>query len=323
MIMSLKKRAHVLIITPSYNRADLLPDAIESVLAQDYPYKKIVIIDDGSTDNTKEVCRKYIDAYPETVFYYYKENGGCASARNFGLNLIDDTIGYICFLDSDDKMLPGKLSREIDVLQKTSEVGFTYSDTVYYIEDKAVEIREKPAAYNKPERFVVELFLSNNVSMGAILCKSEILVGGRFDESMQFNEDSEFLQRIAIENNCIYVPNPGSWVRIHKGSKSQNRIEIYRNVLYASLKALRTYPSFYQTAPALFENRINQIKKQLFTELMLGKQWEEAEKYTSCAKERLFVKMKCSLYYHFATLMKGKMSGALLRCRILWKKIVP
>jgi glycosyltransferase involved in cell wall biosynthesis len=317
------QRPYVLVITPSYNRASLLPAAIESVLAQDYPYKKMAIIDDGSTDNTEEICRLYMNTHPQTISYYRKKNSGCASARNFGLDLMDDSIGYVCFLDSDDRMLPGKLSREINILQKNPEAGFSYSDTVYYLENKHVEIREKPAAYLDPCRFAVEHFLTNRTSSGAILYKSEILSGKRFDESMLFNEDSEFLERIAIENRCVYMPVPGAWVRIHEGSKSQDRIGINRAVLYASLKILAAYPTFYQSAPALFDGRIKQIKRQLFTEHMLDSQWEEAAKYASGVIESFFVKARFSVYYRSVAFMKRKISGAFVRYRIMWKTFIP
>jgi glycosyltransferase involved in cell wall biosynthesis len=310
-------KPYVLIITPEYNRASLLPEAIESVLAQDYPHKKMVIIDDGSTDNSRQVCRKYIDEHPQIIFYYHKENGGCASARNFGLDLIDDTIGYVCFLDSDDRMLPGKLSREIGALQQNSRAGFCYSNTVYYIEDKRLEISEKAAAYNKPDRFAIEHFLTNNASPGAILYKSATLSGKRFDESMRYNEDSEFLQRVAIENKCIYISTPGSWIRVHRGSKSQNRIDIYRGVLYASVKTLKDYPAFYQSAASLFDNRVKDIKRQLFIELILDGQWEEARQYAAGVKERYLAEFKLSGYYRLTRFLKQKASGVLLRYKII------
>src|SRR5229473_4513472 len=134
-----------LVILPTYNRASLLPTAIESVLLQDYLHKRLVIVDDGSTDDTREVCSRYLKDWPEIVSYVSKANGGCASSRNIGLQSIDEGTGYVCFLDSDDRFLPGKLSREVALLSRHAEADFSYSDSVLFEEETSREEVRKVA----------------------------------------------------------------------------------------------------------------------------------------------------------------------------------
>src|SRR2546425_12961071 len=130
---------YVLVIVPTYIRADLLPVAVESVLVQDYSHKKLIIVDDGSTDRTREVCMRYVNDRPGIISYVFKANGGCASARNVGLQSIEDEIGYVCFLDSDDRLLPGKLSREVALLSCHRDADFTCSDSVIFEEETGRE----------------------------------------------------------------------------------------------------------------------------------------------------------------------------------------
>lgn len=99
----------VTVIIPTYNRADKLPDAIESVLNQTYPNIQIIIINDGSTDNTVQALKRF-----STIEYYYKENGGQASARNLGLEHSKGSI--IATLDSDDIWYPEFLQRCVEKL---------------------------------------------------------------------------------------------------------------------------------------------------------------------------------------------------------------
>src|SRR5947207_15233453 len=87
----------VSVIIPSYNRANILGETLDSVLAQSYTEFEAIVVDDGSTDRTPDVVAEYTDP---RVRYFYKPNGGLSSARNFGLQLANGE--FIAFLDSDD-----------------------------------------------------------------------------------------------------------------------------------------------------------------------------------------------------------------------------
>ena len=107
------KNSFISVIVPTYNRADLISETIESILNQTYKYFELIIVDDGSTDNTEEVIRKFKDS---RIKYIKTDNwGGPARPRNTG---IKKTKGeYIAFCDDDDIWLPKKLEKQIRVFK--------------------------------------------------------------------------------------------------------------------------------------------------------------------------------------------------------------
>jgi glycosyltransferase involved in cell wall biosynthesis len=270
---------YIMVIATTYNRNDMLPDAIESFLAQDYPYKKLFIIDDGSTDGTRDTCLRYVQENKGTVFYYYKNNAGCASARNFGLDLVHDTVGYVCFLDSDDRLLPEKLSREIELLNRFPEADFVYSDTIVYCEKTSKERLSKAAAGGNPNKIAIRHFQTNRICSGAVLYRVSTVRTRRFDESLRYNEDSDFFQQICIEHKAIYSPSPGYWAREHEGSKSTNLVEIQKAVLYTNHKISCMYPEFYHRHSRLIERRNRKIGRMHFVALMMEHRYDEADHY--------------------------------------------
>lgn len=295
-------RAKVLVVIPTHNRARILPEAIESVLSQDYPTKRIVVVDDGSEDGTAALCREYIER--GFIEYVSKSNGGCASARNMGLQHIDSSIEYVCFLDSDDRQLPSFLNRAVALLEATPEADFCYADSVIYDEDTGRERLQRIAAAGDPGRFAIQHFLTNEAKAGSILYREETVRRRRFREDLRYNEDSEFLQRIAIECHGFYLPHAGSWVRWHQGSKSRNTLEINRAVLRASRDILAAYPSFYTANRTLADQRIRDLEKALFASLALAGQWTEAECLAKTVIERISLATRIKAYYRIRQLAR-------------------
>ncbi len=287
----------------------MLVEAVDSILQQDYPYKKIVIIDDGSTDNTKEVGNALSNQYPDVVVYKYKQNAGCSSARNMGLQYINEQIGYVCFLDSDDKFLSGKFSREVKLLQENPRASFTYSDYVLFKESRSKEEFVKVASSGNPGNFSIEHFLTNNAKSSSFLFLSSTLMSRRFREDLLYNEDSEFHQRIAIEYEGVYCSQPGCWIRDHDGSKSRNRVEIYKAVQKAAYGIIEQYPKFFHEHRKLIENRLVEIKTYLFRELLLAQKWDEASAYASTEWQRLILKMRFNYLYRMKVWL-GKISDS-------------
>lgn len=112
-----KKEPTVSVIIPSYNSAFYLLETLDSVLLQSYQDFEIILVDDGSTDNTKEVIQPYL----KYINYVYQENKGPAPARNTGIRGARGK--YIAFNDSDDSWLPQKLAIQIDYFQNHPEIG--------------------------------------------------------------------------------------------------------------------------------------------------------------------------------------------------------
>lgn len=112
----------VSIIMPAYNSANYIKDSIESVLAQTYPYWELLIIDDGSSDNTAEIVRAYTD---ERVRYLHQVNKGVAAARNYGIK--NASGRFLAFLDSDDIWLPEKLAHQLKFM-RANKICFSYTE---------------------------------------------------------------------------------------------------------------------------------------------------------------------------------------------------
>lgn len=125
----------VSVIIPTYNRAHLIGRAIQSVLNQTYREFEIIVVDDGSTDNTEEVVKSFND---ERLRYTrHEQNKGAAAARNTGIKIAGGD--YIAFQDSDDEWLPGKLEKQIKVFENaSSKVGVVYTGILRIQGDKRV-----------------------------------------------------------------------------------------------------------------------------------------------------------------------------------------
>jgi glycosyltransferase involved in cell wall biosynthesis len=106
----------VSIIIPTFNRAGIISKAIKSVLNQTYKNWELIIIDDGSVDNTKEVVKSYSSKYKNKIKYYYKKNGGVCSARNFGIQKANGE--YISLLDSDDEYKPRRIEIQLKITRR-------------------------------------------------------------------------------------------------------------------------------------------------------------------------------------------------------------
>jgi len=116
----------VSVIIPTYNRAQMLVECLESVISQTFTDYEVIVIDDGSTDDTGELVKPYLDR----IEYIKHENKGNAAARNSGLDIARGEL--IAFLDSDDLWLPGKLEREVDYLDGHPDVDMVCANGIFF-----------------------------------------------------------------------------------------------------------------------------------------------------------------------------------------------
>ncbi|MEG4318851.1 MULTISPECIES: amino acid adenylation domain-containing protein [unclassified Microcoleus] len=195
---------NVSVVIPSYNSAQFLPEAIESVLEQSYPHFEVIVVDDGSTDETKEIC----DRYP-TVKYFYQNNRGHATARNTGLRI--STGEYLLFLDSDDCLLPEAIEIGVKHLNAMPEMGLVFGRYFFYSiqPDGSYKVEEKYE--NQPEvaNYETLLAIRHRVQCGCIMFRRAALDTvaiesiGAFDPSVLATEDYNLCLRIA-RNFPIY-----------------------------------------------------------------------------------------------------------------------
>ena len=216
----MKNKPTVSVIIPTYNRANLIEKAIKSVLKQIYKDFEIIVVDDGSTDNTGEIIRGFKD---KRVRYIkkYKENKGSSVARNIGIKVARGK--YIAFLDSDDEWLPEKLDKQIKVLQSESpEVGVVYSNLLYIDENgKNMSKFRNP----KKEGYIYEDLLGNNYvgTDSTLLIRKECFNRvGLFDDLLNTQQDWDMWIRIAKYYRFVLIKIPLVKYRLHSNQISRN-----------------------------------------------------------------------------------------------------
>jgi len=203
----------VSVIIPTYNRAHLIGRAIQSVLNQTYQDFEIIVVDDGSTDNTKEIVKSLDDK--RIRYIRHKENKGGGAARNTGIKA---AIGeYIAFLDSDDEWLPEKLECQMKVFKNAgSEVGVVYTGFIYID-----ELGEYTNGQHIPEKrgWIYEDILVENCvgTASTVLVKRKCFEkAGLFDENLPSCQDWEMWIRLAREHQFDFIEDPLVKYHIHK-----------------------------------------------------------------------------------------------------------
>jgi len=124
--MTIEQNSLVSVIIPTYNAQKFIAEAIDSILCQSYENIEIIVVDDGSTDSTKELVTNYDDR----VYYYYQNHKGLSSALNRGLELAKGE--FIAFLDADDLWLPNKLILQISKLQEDSKIEMVFGQVKHF-----------------------------------------------------------------------------------------------------------------------------------------------------------------------------------------------
>jgi glycosyltransferase involved in cell wall biosynthesis len=214
------KNPKVSVIIPTYNRAHLIDKAIKSVLNQTYQDYEIIVVDNASTDNTKEVVKGFNNF--KIRYIYYCDNRGSSVARNVGIRASQGE--FIALLDSDDEWLPEKLDRQVEVLQNESpEVGVVYSD-VLYIDENSKNMNRK-LRNPKKEGYIYEDLLGGNCvgTPSALLIKKECFHRfGLFDDLLKYHEDWDMWIRIAKYYRFVFIEVPLVKYRLHSNRISEN-----------------------------------------------------------------------------------------------------
>ncbi len=208
----------VSVITPTYNRADMIGGAIQSVLDQTYVDWELIVVDDGSTDNTAEVVSAYDDPRME---YIYQENRKLPGARNTGLRAAKGE--YVAFLDSDDVFLPGKLELQVAVLDQKPGIGLVASGWT------EINAERRPIRTVRPWRLGRGLTLSDWLyacpfNVLTVLVRREWLDRvGLFDEQQHYVEDWDLWLRMANSGCCmVWEPAIVCLRTIHAGNMVRN-----------------------------------------------------------------------------------------------------
>lgn len=290
------------VIIPTFNHSRFVSDAINSVLAQTYKNLEVIIVDDGSTDNTREVLKKY----GSKIKYIYQNNKGLSAARNIGIKFSKGE--FIAILDADDIWLSRKLELQMKMMEECTSSTGVVSCGVYIIDEEGKIIKEFVRKnYLSKINFFNELIIKNIVSGGgscALIRRVCFEKVGMFDENLKSAEDWDMWLRISKYFDIKYVEIPLVKIRVSERSMSSpiNVSKMLKNEL--------------------------QVLKKVFSDKSLKKKWCIKRKSYSyryfCAawafneigkkKEAFYYNLKSLLLYPFKIpIAEGSHLGLLLK----------
>ena len=197
----MEAKTQVSVIIPTYNRGWTIGEAVDSVLAQDYRDFELIVVDDGSTDNTPQV----LDAYRGAIKVFRQENKGVSAARNRGIS--EASGRFIAFLDSDDLWLPQKLSRQVEFFNTTPDALICQTEEVWIRSGVRVNPKKR---HKKPSGMIFEPSLALClVSPSAVMIRRSLLeIVGNFDEALPACEDYDLWLRISCRFPVYHIDTP-------------------------------------------------------------------------------------------------------------------
>jgi glycosyltransferase involved in cell wall biosynthesis len=201
----------VSIVVPSYNHGRYLEEAIDSILAQDYPHVELIVIDDGSTDNSREI----LTGYGKQFHWEFQENQGQVATLNRGWSMSKgDIIGY---LSADDLLLPGSVSAAVDCLRQHPEAVLSYSD-FHLIDPESAVVRRVVAPECTYHDMVVKMLCPPGP--GAFFRKTAFEKAGLWHTGYKQMLDFEYWLRLGLHGQFIHIPQTLAAYRVHQGSQS-------------------------------------------------------------------------------------------------------
>ena len=191
------------VIIPTFNRADTILRAVDSVLAQSYKDFELIVIDDGSSDNTYHVLSPYIER--NQLHYFKQENKGVSAARNYAVKKSNGH--WISFLDSDDSWLPHKLETQVDYINSNPSCSLVHGEEIWIRNGKRVNPKKKHAK-SGGDIFVRSLELCL-ISPSAVILRRELFdhMGG-FREDFEVCEDFDLWLKITSLYEVGFIKEP-------------------------------------------------------------------------------------------------------------------
>ena len=231
----------VSIITPTYNCAKFIARTLDSVLAQTYQNWEMIIVDDNSQDNTKEIVEDYMKNDSRIQYHLLEVNSGAAVARTTAMKLAKGS--YMAFLDSDDIWKPDKLERQIKWM---NENDYAFSCTAYEHIDEDDNLLNRTIK-TIPKTDYNRLLLDCPVGNSSVVYDVEKM--GRFEvpNIRKRNDDALWLQMLKKEKYIWGMPDVMMKYRIRQNSISSNKLKVikYHWILYRDIEHLSTIRSAF------------------------------------------------------------------------------
>ena len=211
-------RPRVSIIIPTYNRANFIGEAVASALGQDYHDIEVIVIDDGSTDETEDVLATFRD---HRLICVRQDNAGRSRARNRAIAMARGE--YITFLDSDDYYLPSKVGTQVAFLDANPKFGMAYMSGLSVNDDRLSYKERYTASLTGKLYSQIAFFRPHRITLPNAMVRREILqqVGG-LDEHMERFEDIDLWRRISKLTPIAGIVEIGAHIRSHAGNKQES-----------------------------------------------------------------------------------------------------
>ncbi|MEZ4387914.1 MAG: glycosyltransferase [Candidatus Krumholzibacteriia bacterium] len=236
----------VSVITASYQMGDYVVEAVRSVLAQDYPHLESIVVNDGSTDHTREVLDRLAAEDPR-VTVIHQENAGQTVAKNRGWRASRGE--YIGWCDADNRWRPDKLTRQLAAFREHPEVGVVYGDI--QLIDGEGRPRPNPPIRRYSGRITGKLLIDNFVTFNTTLVPRRILEAmNGLDENLRMAIDYDLWLRISLEHDFLHLPETLVDYRIWEGQMSHRTEERMDNFFRLLERFLAEHPDKIPAADA-------------------------------------------------------------------------
>jgi glycosyltransferase involved in cell wall biosynthesis len=227
----------VSVIIPSFNYARFVTEAVASALAQGYPHREIIVIDDGSTDDT----RRALEPYEGQIRYIFQPNQGLSAARNTGIRAA--TGEFIALLDADDQWHPRKLELQLGYLRQHPETDLLATES--FMDYK----HRWPAIDERADVVAVKYGLEDVLGRARFAPSSVVVrrrcldVAGLFDPELRCVEDRDMWIRLASRFVLAKLPLPLLWYRVHPDSLSNKATRMEEAELHVLRRAFAANPA--------------------------------------------------------------------------------
>ena len=249
----------VSVIIPTYNSAQYITEAIESVLDQTYKDFEIIVVDDGSTDNTKDILEPYIRE--RMVQYVYQDNQGVAAARNTGIGISNGE--FVSFLDADDILDRGSIRNRLDALHSyRGKADCVLADCIFFYDNAMKRLQDKQTLWQKrgifeklPKTTILEengqtMLLNNDLYrtlirecyfrvQSLLMSRKAFMETGGFDETLGFQEDWDFFLRCSKLKNIVILKKPLAYIRRGTASLSTHSDIVFSFAMVVLEKLLK------------------------------------------------------------------------------------
>ena len=223
----------VSVVIPTYNQASYLRASIDSVLAQTYPAVEVVVVDDGSTDETPDILASYGDR----IRAIRQTNHGAANALNHGIR--ESRGRYVCWLSSDDAFVPDKVARQVAAFEADPELGLSFMgfDT---IDAQGAFIADRSDLPWRHPDLLVSVFWANPINGSTVMMPRAVMDEvGPFDEALRADVDAEMWFRVLAGHPAAHIPGVHLHYRVHDKALSADRGLMHRSKTMVRQRILR------------------------------------------------------------------------------------